>query len=36
MVHGIIDSIWVTPRAGAEQTPLDEVAEQITEYAGIR
>ncbi|WP_435181434.1 type B DNA-directed DNA polymerase [Halorussus sp. AFM4] len=36
VVHGIVDSIWVTPRDGVKQTPLDELADQITEDAGIR
>ncbi|RDI72656.1 type B DNA-directed DNA polymerase [Halopelagius longus] len=36
VVHGIVDSIWVTPVDGAEQTPLDELAAQITEDVGIR
>lgn len=36
VVHGIVDSIWVTPREGVEQQPLDELAAEITEDAGIR
>jgi len=36
VVHGIVDGIWVTPRDGVEQTPLDELAERVTDDAGIR
>ncbi|WP_135828939.1 type B DNA-directed DNA polymerase [Halorussus halobius] len=36
VVHGIVDSIWVTARDGSEQEPLDAVASQITDDAGIR
>jgi DNA polymerase I len=36
VVHGIVDSLWVTPRLDADQTPLDELAASITEAAGIR
>ena len=36
VVHGIVDSIWVTAREGVEQTPLDELAREITEDVGIR
>ncbi|WP_224450575.1 type B DNA-directed DNA polymerase [Haloprofundus salilacus] len=36
VVHGIVDSIWVRPLEGETQTPLDELAEQITKDVGIR
>ena len=35
VVHGIVDSIWVTPADGREQRPLEEVAADISEEAGI-
>ncbi|KPN31497.1 DNA polymerase [Halolamina pelagica] len=36
VVHGIVDSLWVTPMADREQTDLGAVAEEITDGAGIR
>ena len=36
VVHGIVDSIWVTPRPNTERTPLETLAEQITEDVEIR
>jgi DNA polymerase I len=36
VVHGIVDSIWVTARPGTEQTSLDTLATQISEAAGVR
>jgi DNA polymerase I len=36
IVHGIVDSIWVTPADDAEQTRLDDLAARITEEIGIR
>ncbi|WP_273837113.1 type B DNA-directed DNA polymerase [Halococcus sp. PRR34] len=36
VVHGIVDSIWVQAVDHEKQTPLDELAEQITEESGIR
>ena len=36
VVHGIVDSIWVQAVDGENQTPLDELAERITEDAEIR
>ena len=36
VVHGIVDSIWVTLREGVEQESLDVLAEKITADAGIR
>ncbi|SDM99041.1 DNA polymerase I [Halogranum gelatinilyticum] len=36
VVHGIVDSVWVTPEAGEEQTPLDELAATVTEAVDIR
>ncbi len=35
LVHGIVDSIWVTPRAEATRTDLDTLAEDITAEVGI-
>lgn len=35
VVHGIVDSIWVTPVDDRQQRPLEEVAGEITEAAGI-
>ncbi|MFD1589438.1 type B DNA-directed DNA polymerase [Halorientalis brevis] len=36
VVHGIVDSIWVTPRPDATQRPLPAVAAEITDDVGIR
>ena len=36
VLHGIVDSLWVTPRQDESQTPLDDVAAEITDEAGIR
>ncbi|WP_233752225.1 MULTISPECIES: type B DNA-directed DNA polymerase [Halostella] len=36
VVHGIVDSLWVTPREGVDQRPLDDLAREISEDAGIR
>ncbi|WP_458209274.1 type B DNA-directed DNA polymerase [Haladaptatus sp. NG-SE-30] len=36
IVHGIVDSVWVTPMDEAEQTPLDDVATRISEQIDIR
>ncbi len=36
VVHGIVDSIWVTPMDGATQTPLQNLASEISDRAGIR
>jgi DNA polymerase I len=36
VVHGIVDSIWVTPRAGVAQEPLADLAEEISADARIR
>ena len=35
VVHGIVDSIWVTPADGRDQRPLEEVAAEISEEASI-
>ncbi|AWB28502.1 type B DNA-directed DNA polymerase [Halococcoides cellulosivorans] len=35
VLHGIVDSIWVTARDGADQRPLDELATEISEAVGI-
>ncbi|WP_117592475.1 type B DNA-directed DNA polymerase [Haloprofundus halophilus] len=36
IVHGIVDSIWVRRIRDEEQTPLDELVEQISQGVGIR
>jgi DNA polymerase I len=36
VVHGIVDSVWVTPRDDAEQRPLDALAAEITDDVGVR
>ncbi|WP_276275155.1 type B DNA-directed DNA polymerase [Haladaptatus sp. QDMS2] len=36
VVHGIVDSLWVTAVEDEEQTPLDELAKEITDAVGIR
>ena len=36
VVHGIVDSLWVTPRPGATPEPLDELAAEISTAAEIR
>ena len=35
VVHGIVDSIWVTPAGDREQRPLAAVADEISREAGI-
>ncbi|AOW79600.1 DNA-directed DNA polymerase [Halodesulfurarchaeum formicicum] len=35
VVHGIVDSIWVTPMAETDQRPLGEITAAITEATGI-
>ena len=35
VLHGIVDSIWVTAREGATQEPLEEIAAEITDDVGI-
>ena len=35
VVHGIVDSLWVTPAPNREQTPIREVAAAISEDIGI-
>ena len=35
VVHGIVDSIWVTPADDRDQRPLEAVATEISEEAGI-
>ena len=35
VVHGIVDSIWVTPADDREQRPLEEVASEVSAEAGI-
>ncbi|WP_142860646.1 type B DNA-directed DNA polymerase [Salinigranum halophilum] len=36
IVHGIVDSLWVTPREGEPQTPLTELCADLTETTEIR
>ncbi|WP_267643510.1 type B DNA-directed DNA polymerase [Haloarchaeobius amylolyticus] len=36
VIHGIVDSIWVTAIEGEEQTPLEELVDEITADVGIR
>ncbi|MFH5800856.1 type B DNA-directed DNA polymerase [Haladaptatus sp. CMAA 1911] len=36
IVHGIVDSVWVTPIGGAEQTSLSELVSKISEEVAIR
>ncbi len=35
VVHGIVDSLWVQPVTGADQTPLADVAETVSTAASI-
>jgi DNA polymerase I len=35
VVHGIVDSIWVTPADGREQRPLEDVASEVSAEVGI-
>ena len=35
VIHGIVDSVWVTATPDADQTPLDEVADEVTDEIGI-
>jgi len=36
IIHGIVDSIWLQAVDGEPQTPLDELAAEISEAVGIR
>ncbi|WP_416838746.1 type B DNA-directed DNA polymerase [Haloferax sp. DFSO52] len=36
VVHGIVDSLWVTPAPDCEQVPLEDVCRTITDQVGIR
>jgi DNA polymerase I len=36
IVHGIVDSVWVRPMVEREQTPLEDVAEEISELTAVR
>ncbi len=36
VVHGIVDSLWVTAQADSPHTPLETVAAEITEQTGVR
>lgn len=36
VVHGIVDSVWVTPREDEDRTPLDTLTERISEKERIR
>ena len=35
VVHGIVDSIWVTPADESDQQPLEDVAREVSAEAGI-
>ena len=35
VLHGIVDSIWVTPAEGRDQRPLEDVAKEVSAEAGI-
>ena len=35
VVHGIVDSLWVTPAPDRSQRPVDEVAAEVTDAVGI-
>ena len=35
VVHGIVDSLWVTPRPGESQRPLETVAAEVTADVGV-
>ena len=35
VIHGIVDSIWVTPRDDAEQRSLEAIAAEVTAEVGI-
>ena len=36
LVHGIVDSLWVTPVDGERQTPLEQLVAEITDVTEIR
>jgi DNA polymerase I len=36
VVHGIVDSLWVTPRPDSDQDPLTDVAATVTDQTGVR
>ena len=36
VIHGIVDSLWVTAREGSDQRPLETVASDVTAETGIR
>jgi DNA polymerase I len=35
VLHGIVDSVWVTPREDCEQTPLADLAAAISDDVGV-
>ncbi len=35
VIHGIVDSLWVKARSNADQTPLETVAQEVTDEVGI-
>lgn len=35
VVHGIVDSLWVTPRSDADQVPLPELCDRVSAAVGI-
>ena len=36
IVHGIVDSLWVTPRPGSNQTPIETLCQTVTNAIGIQ
>ena len=36
VVHGIVDSLWVTPQPDASQTSIDTLCKRVTDASGIR
>ncbi len=36
IVHGIVDSLWVTPQPDADQTSIDPICQMVTEAVDIR
>ncbi len=36
VVHGIVDSLWVTPRPGTDQTPIETLCQTVSDAVGIR
>ena len=36
VVHGIVDSLWVTPRQSTDQTPIETLCQTVTDAIGIQ